>query len=130
MDPLAVFFFLILIKALGSLDGEVSVLKRNLDLILVEAREIDVELILLILLLYISLHKVAGMMTVEPLLCFPHVSVVPYREIKKIVKKIVVINTREHHHKSFLLCNKRPDVPLWSPLSYLNAFVFLVLDAI
>ena len=52
------------------------------------------------------------------------------KKANNIIKQIVVVNTREHHHKSFLLCNKRSDVPSWSPLSYLNAFVFLVLDAI
>ena len=87
-DVLAGFLLLfILIQTLGSLDGQITILQRYLDLIFLEAGQINDQLIAIIGLLDIGLHYVVCMSAIQFLLYLILCSVVKERYIiKKVIK--------------------------------------------
>ena len=87
-DVLAGFLLLfILIQTLGSLDGQITILQRYLDLIFLEAGQINDQLIVVIGLLDIGLHYIMCMSAIQFLLYLILCSVVKERYIiKKVIK--------------------------------------------
>ena len=78
---------LILIQTFGSLNGQITILQRNLDLIFLEAGQINDQLIVVIGLLDIGLHYIMCMSAIQFLLYLILCSVVKERYIiKKVIK--------------------------------------------
>ena len=77
----AFFILLILIQPLSRTDGQVSILQLDLDLIFLESRQINGDLIGVILFLHIGLHQICCMLPVQ----FP-VDIRKCKIIHKIIK--------------------------------------------
>ena len=85
--PSCLLLLLILIQTFGSLNGQITILQRNLDLIFLEAGQINDQLIVVIGLLDIGLHYIMCMSAIQFLLYLILCSVVKERYIiKKVIK--------------------------------------------
>ena len=106
-DVVALLVLLILIYALGGADGQVAVVQLDVYLVLLEARQVDVQLVGAVGLADVGLHHVAGLLavqlavhTVTPVQIAVDAAVEIVKVIKEIIKKVFTKNARQH--KSFL----------------------------
>lgn len=64
-DVLAVLVLLVLVQTLGGLDGQVAVGDLHVDLVLLEAGQVDVQLIAVIGLPHVGLHQVLAVLAIQ-----------------------------------------------------------------
>ena len=103
-DILAVLVLLIILDVLLCGDGQIPILQFTGDVIFLESRKINVNLIALLGLLYIGLHNSCGPVAIQFLLRFLSISPELRPEeiiIKPAVKQIVIKKSRYHHHNSY-----------------------------
>ena len=81
------FLLLVLIQSLGGTDGQISVIQLYGNLILLEARKINLHLVAILHLLNICLHQVTGSSAVQLLVNLAQISVIEKWEIIKPVIK-------------------------------------------
>ena len=96
---LALLVALILVQALGRLDGQIAVLQLHIDLILLEAGQIDIQLVAVRGLPHIGLHQVLAVLAVQRVVTLGH-----YHHTKGIRKEIIkqVLTKNARQHKSYL----------------------------
>ena len=100
-DELAgLFVLLILVKAFCRRDVQVPVLQAELNFILVEAGQLDIHFIAVIVLPHIRLHQVLGIVTVKRLF---HPGKLTIHVVEPTIHQILTKNTRHVQHKSNLL---------------------------
>ena len=97
-----IFLFALLVKSFGCLNSQITIFKRNLNLVLRKSRQIHFHNVTVIGFLNICFHKVLTPMTVEFLFKLIHFIIIIKRKIKKVIEQIFTKYTR-HQHKSSLL---------------------------
>ena len=89
----------VLVQALGGADGQIAVLQIHADLVLLEAGQVDVQLIGVVRLPHVGLHQVLGVLPIQGIVSRQHREQVEVTA-KEIVEQVLTKNTG--HHKSFL----------------------------
>ena len=90
-DILAVFLLLILVKALGSADAQVTVVQLYVDLILLKAWQVDIQLVAVVGLADIGLHHVAAVLAVQRTIHAVHFLI----KIEHIIKQTLTKDARQ-----------------------------------
>ena len=88
---------LILLDLFRGRDGQITILKAQLNLILLEAGQVNVHFVMVIMLMHIGLHLTGKVPAVELTIHVPE-----RREIEPVIEQILSNNTR-HQHNSYLL---------------------------
>ena len=91
---------LILVEAFCRNDVQVAVFQTELNLVLVEPRQLDIDFIAVIALPHIRLHQVLRVVTIER---FLHPGELAIHVIEPPIHQILTKNTRHVQHKSNLL---------------------------
>ena len=97
-DVLTVLIGLVLIQALGCGDGHIAVLQLHIDLVLLEAGQVNIQLVGVLGFPHIGLHQIPCVLAVQGILgsgCNHTEGIV-----KEIIKQVLTKNARQH--KSFL----------------------------
>jgi len=89
---LALLVLFVFIKTLVRADDKISVIELQTDFLLLEAGQVDVYLVMVVMLVDICLHHPVGMPAVK--LSFGTVHVSEIRECEPVVKQILSKNTR------------------------------------
>ena len=98
-NHLAALVLLVLVQTLFSAYGEITVFKVKRDLILLEARQIDFNIVAVLVLVHVGLHDTRGVLAVQLAVNIVHA---PKRSVHPIIKEIITKDTR-HQHNSYLL---------------------------
>ena len=89
----AVLFLLILVQALGRADRQTTILQFQLDLILLKARQIHIQLIGILSLPHIGLHQILAVLTIERVVIGKNRHPVK-GVLEKLIKQILTKNAR------------------------------------
>ena len=92
MDNLAFFVFAVLFEALAGCDGQIAVLQLQIDLILLEARKVNFQLVVIIVILQIRLHHTSCVLAIQLVVHIGFKASV--REAEPVIKQTLSKNTR------------------------------------
>ena len=101
-DVLTFLVLLIVANLLGCGDGHVTVIQFHGDIILLESRKINGDLVALLGFLYVGLHRMCRPAAIKILINIAHVR--HHRHVEIIIKQVseqIVIKDTRYHHKSF-----------------------------
>ena len=100
-DAAGLLVLLVLLNALGGGNGEVALLQLDADFVLLEAGQVDGQLVAVLGLVHVGLHDAGSVLAVQSLVG------IPYAAAERVVEQIVKQVFTEHHrqHRDNFLSN-------------------------
>ena len=92
MDNRAFFVFGVLFEALAGRDGQIAVLQLQINLILLEARKVNFQLVVIIEVLQIRLHHTCCVLAIQLVVDIGFIASV--RKTEPVIKQTLSKNTR------------------------------------
>ena len=98
-DNLALLRGLILVETLRGGHGQIAVLQLQRDVFLLEARQINIDFVVIFMLMHVGLHLAGGVLAIQLAVHPPNLTI---PVTKEFVKQVFTKDTR-HQHNSYLL---------------------------